>query len=92
MKEMKEQRLCYYCDAKWNLGKIFQSLKLYLLEEVLLEKKGNLKQEVVLAEKEKVGQVDLNATQVNPKIFLHALIGYHNPKTMRIKGKIGPHW
>lgn len=37
MKERRYKGLCYYCDAKWNLGHKCQNPRLYLLEDVLLE-------------------------------------------------------
>lgn len=34
MKYMREKRLCYYCDFKWNLGHKWKNLRLFFIEEV----------------------------------------------------------
>ncbi|XP_040990934.1 uncharacterized protein LOC121238143 [Juglans microcarpa x Juglans regia] len=92
MKERREKGLYYYRDAKWGPGHKCQNLKLYLLEEVLVENEGR---EVVTEEREEecaVEVLELDNQTENPEISLHALTGSHNPKIMRLKGILGNQW
>lgn len=62
------------CDAKWNLGHKCQSVKLYLLEEVLLEEENEGEHQVQSIEKVEGGElVDVSNIKNKPKISLHAL-------------------
>lgn len=57
---MRDKRLCYYYDTNWSHGHKFQSPNLYLLEEVLIEREGDLSQEELPVKKEKGRNKDLN--------------------------------
>lgn len=68
MKEIRENGLCYYCDAKWNLGYKCQNPKLYLLEEVLLENKVEHEHKTVPPKKEGEGKL---VQLVSPQLVLN---------------------
>ncbi|KAG2666849.1 hypothetical protein I3843_15G081700 [Carya illinoinensis] len=87
MKERREKGLCYHCDSKWNPGHRCHNPKLYLIEEV--------EENQPLIEHD-TGQVSDQGEVVQildkgkcPEISLHAILGSLNPKTMRIRGRIG---
>lgn len=86
MKKRRDKgRLCYYCDFKWSSGHRCQQPKLFLTDEV------DDKTEVIDEGKDKTASeeiLDFVNNPSQPKIFLHALIGSLNLKTMRIKGMI----
>lgn len=85
MNEMREKRVFYYCDAKWSPGNKCKNPKPYLLEEVLMEED---REEVVEDVREEGGTkvVELANDIENQEISLHALTGFQNSKTMRLKG------
>ncbi|KAG2689172.1 hypothetical protein I3760_09G128300 [Carya illinoinensis] len=86
MKDRREKGLCYHCDSKWNPGHRCNSPKLYLIEEVE-EDNPPLDHDTGQVSKEEV--VEILDKGKCPEISLHAILGSSNPKTMRIRGKIG---
>ncbi|XP_035543593.1 uncharacterized protein LOC118347680 [Juglans regia] len=87
MRERREKGLCYNCDSKWHPGHRCQSPKLYLIEEMLEddtlieEPPDSLPSQSICS--------NLPRLEKEPEISLHAIIGSPNPKTMRVRGKIG---
>ncbi|KAF5462657.1 hypothetical protein F2P56_018645 [Juglans regia] len=86
MKDQRDKGLCYYCDSKWNPGHKCQQPKLFLIEEVEEELSDTLKEEEAIEGGE---MLDFVTNTVQPEISLHALIGSVNPRTMRVKGRVG---
>jgi hypothetical protein len=83
MDERRKKGLCYSCDAKWSKGHVCAVPKLFLIEEV--EEDSITVEEIV--EKEEKDPRKLFMDQ-EPEISLNAIIGTHNPKTMRMIGII----
>ncbi|XP_041001651.1 uncharacterized protein LOC121247353 [Juglans microcarpa x Juglans regia] len=87
MKECREKGICYHCDSKWNPSHRCQSPELYLIEEV---------EDDLHPISQDTGQgVDIEDLVEIPgpmkclEISLHGILGSLNPRTMRIRGKIG---
>ncbi|KAF5480102.1 hypothetical protein F2P56_000872 [Juglans regia] len=94
MKIRREKGLCYHCDSKWHPGHRCNSPKLYLIEEVVedsIEPLNDTGQFLDQPENKELYKGEM-ALQQTPEISLHAIIGSMNPKTMRVKGKIGNQW
>lgn len=81
MKERWEKGLCYNCDEKWSFKHVYKNPKLFLMEEWEPGDSG-IGEDVVCK------MTSQGEENTGPEIFLHALTGSINPKTIRILGKI----
>ncbi|KAF5470266.1 hypothetical protein F2P56_010790, partial [Juglans regia] len=80
MKDRRDKGLCYYCDSKWNPNHKCSNPKLFLIEETQEESGEEMGEEEPL---------ESPTTETQPEISLHALLGSQNPKTMRLRGRVG---
>lgn len=93
MKDRRESGLCYYCDSKWDPSHKCQNPRLYILEEVLEDNEVEEKKGQIIGDKETDSESrDFISITENPEISLHAIIGSHNPWTMRLKAKVVSQW
>lgn len=73
----------------WSLRYNCQNSTLYLF----LEQENEYSQKTWIPKKKEGGELTkLDLDKENPEFSLHALIGSHNPKTMRVKEKIVSTW
>lgn len=86
MRDRREKDLCYHCDSKWRPRHRCQSLKLYLIEEVVDNLEVN--EEGSNATTDQEGSLGLDKAAKCPEISFHAITGSLNPKTMCVKGRI----
>ncbi|XP_042950056.1 uncharacterized protein LOC122282167 [Carya illinoinensis] len=91
MKDRREKGLCYHCDSKWSPGHKCQKPKLYILEEVWEDSSDKTIWDKLELEPA-VATLALSTVEPIPEISLHAITGSLNPRTMRVKGKVGSQW
>lgn len=83
MKDRRDKSLYFYCGDKWTPRHKYQSSKLYLLEEVLLENGGWETQGEESGKKEEEAIITkLEINQQDPEISLHALTRSFNSKAI----------
>lgn len=92
MKERRENGLCCYYDTQWSPGHKCLKPKLYLIKEICESPDFECTPAKQLPNLHSEKPLNRPCLKKSPKISLHAIIGSINPKTMKVKGRIGYCW
>jgi hypothetical protein len=83
MQKRREKGLCFSCNERFTPGHRCAIKQLFVFDA---ENGGDYDG---MGDKPALEQIEEEASDVEPQIFLHALTGYTGPRTMRVAGRIG---